>query len=119
MVEVCPDHLHHGATDTLCRKPFTVVDAQDLHALVVCEVRKKLRGNEEVLAAFALAGCLDELVVNDTLSALIHALCTRSTADVSKWGTTHTWLISSTSENGERACSVMLMRYMIVVNERS
>lgn len=39
------NHAHHVSEVPFLRKPFPVVDAENLHALVVLEVRKELWGD--------------------------------------------------------------------------
>lgn len=68
------DHAHHIAEAAFFRKPFTVVNAEDPHALMIVEVGKKLRRNKEVLRAVLFAGHVDHGVVDVPFGSLIHTL---------------------------------------------
>lgn len=68
------DHVHEVARHAGFGQPLAVVDAEDLHALVVVEVGEQLGRDEEVLAGFGLACHLDEGVVHGTLRATVHTL---------------------------------------------
>lgn len=116
------DHAHHVAHLAFFGKPFAVVDAKHLHAFVILKIRKEFGSDQEVLSAVGLAGDFDHRVVYVAFGTLVHtlqfsglALSHASMFSVSK----RTWLISSTRENGARASSVRLMRYRMVVKERS
>ena len=69
------DHVVHVATcRRVFRQPLAVVDAEDLHTLVVLEVGQQLGRDEEVLCALRLAGNLHHGVVHHALGALVHTL---------------------------------------------
>ena len=68
------DHAHQAPRHALLGNPLAVVDAEDLHALVVREVGEELRRDEEVLPAVLAAGDLDEGLVYGALGAAVHTL---------------------------------------------
>lgn len=68
------NHVHHITQAPFLREPLPVVDAQNLHALVVLQVRKKFGSDEEVLGTVVLACDFDHVVMNHPFSALVHAL---------------------------------------------
>jgi len=68
------DHVHHVAQIPLLREPLSVVNAKDLHALVVFQVRKKFRRDEEVLSTIGLASDLHHRIVDIAFRALVHTL---------------------------------------------
>lgn len=74
VAQVVVDHAHHVPTKVSLGDPLSVVDAEDLHALVVVEVRKELGRDEEILSAVGLAGDVDEGVVYCPFRTLVHAL---------------------------------------------
>lgn len=119
------DHLSHipDARRRWFRKPFTIIHAKNLHVLMISQERQQLGRNQEVLPALGVASDLDELIMDGTFVSLIHALIILPSQQLDQlFGETFvydTWLISSTSEKGALACSVKLMRYMIVVSDRS
>ena len=55
-------------------EPIVVVKAENLHVLMVKEVRKKFRCNQEVLAVVRLTGHLDHGVVHSVFNTLVHSL---------------------------------------------
>lgn len=68
------NHVHHIAEPVIIRQPFTIVDAEHLHAFMIHQVRQQLWRNQEVLPNVAVACNIDELVVHCAFSSLIHTL---------------------------------------------
>ena len=73
-MEVGVDHVVHVAEVLLVRQPLAVVDAENLHPLVVVKVAQELGRDQEVLAAVLLASNVHQRVVHKPLRALVHAL---------------------------------------------
>jgi len=70
------DHRHHVAQSRFLRKPLSVIDAQDLHPLMVLEVRKQFWRDEEILRALRITCHLYHIVMHCPLRTLIHTLHT-------------------------------------------
>ena len=56
MLHVGINHAHHITTGTVFWQPLAVVDAKDLHALVVAKTGEQFRGNQEILSSVCFAG---------------------------------------------------------------
>lgn len=68
------NQVHQVPHTRLFWKPLAIVHAQDLHSLVVLEVRKQLGCNEEILSCIVFAGDVDHTIVHDAFCTLIHSL---------------------------------------------
>lgn len=73
LLNIDVDQAHHVPAHVV-GQPLAVVDAEDLHALVIEKVGQQLGRDEEVLARVGLAGDVDERVVHRALGAGVHAL---------------------------------------------
>lgn len=72
-----PLHVSHARFRGF-RKPFSVVDAENLHTPVILQAREQFRRDEEVLSTLSLAGYLHKLTVYGPLIVLIHTLGARN-----------------------------------------
>lgn len=68
------NHAHHVSARVLFRKPLAIAHAEDLHALVILEVRKQLRRDKEVLPALCAARHFDKGVMHSAFVARVHTL---------------------------------------------
>jgi len=84
---------------------------------VIPQSRQQLRRDKEVLSRIGRTSDLNQLVVDVSLSALIHSL--RVSYAHCRESYELTWLISSTRENGVRAISESDIRYVTVAKLRS
>lgn len=74
MLYIGVDHTHHVAAGVVIREPFAVINAEDLHALVITKVGKQLRGDEEVLPSIRFTGDVHQRVMSSPLIRHVHTL---------------------------------------------